>query len=67
MASKEIILRDRNHKPIAAIEIKDNGDKVLRDMNHNRRPIGYYDKLTDSTRDINHRIIGYGDILTSLL
>ena len=39
--------------------------KWLYDFNH--RKLGYYDKATNKTYDWQNRIVGNGDIITTLL
>jgi hypothetical protein len=62
---KTILLKDAKLRIIGRVEVKDNGDKVLK--NDKLQILGYYDARTDTTKDAKLRIIGHGDILTNLL
>ena len=63
--SERITLKDNLNRIIGYIEIRNNGDKVLKDQDN--RIKGYYVAEFNTTKDANNRIVGYGDILTSLL
>ncbi len=63
--SQTVPLKDRYYHIIGYVEIKDNGDKILK--NENYRIIGRYEARCDVTKDENYCIVGHGDILTSLL
>ena len=58
-------IRDRNFNIIAYVETEFNGKKVLRDRNF--RILGYYHPEDNTTRDPSFRIVGYGDMLTTLI
>lgn len=62
---KELTLRDYYGRIIGYIETKPNGDKVARDFY--KRIVGYYKKSIDATTDFYGRIVGRGDIVSSLI
>lgn len=62
---QEIVIKDYYGRIQGKIEVKDNGDKTLRDFYG--RILGTYQKSDDTTRDFYYRIVGHGDLLTSLL
>ena len=64
MGSEEII-RDFYNRIIGYIETKPNGDKVVRSPY--RQILGTYDKKQNLTKDQYFRIIGRGDLTSSLL
>ena len=55
----EHLIKDFYGKIIAKIEVKPNGDKVIRDFNG--RILGKYDSIRNVTTDFYGRIIGSGD------
>ena len=55
----EHLIKDFYGKIIAKIEVKSNGDKVIRDFNG--RILGKYDSVRNVTTDFYGRIIGSGD------
>jgi len=58
-------LTDRQHRTTGYIETQSNGVKRL--MDSQRRTLGFYEPDKDRTTDSQHRLVGSGDILTSLL
>ena len=62
---QKITVKDTQYNIIAFLEIKPNGDKVLKNKNYSI--LGFYDAATDVTKDVRYNIIGRGDILTTLL
>lgn len=60
-----ITLKDARFRIIGYVDIAPNGDKTLR--NEKFQILGYYNKQLDVTKDNRFRIVGRGDILTSLL
>ena len=62
---ERITLKDKNFRIIGYVEIESNGDKKLKDSSF--RILGYYQKSTDTTKDSSFKIVGHGDILTTLL
>lgn len=58
-------IKDSNHRVIAYIETDSSGDKIIRDRNHVTK--GYYKKSKNETRDRNHKLVGYGDQLLTLI
>lgn len=58
-------LEDSMHRIIGYLEIDGRGNKTLRDPHH--KILGYYEAGRNVTMDFTHRIVGYGDILASLL
>ena len=63
--SQTIPLKNDKLKIIAFLEIDSAGKKTLRD--DKQAIVGFYDPVTDTTRDKKLKIVGKGDILTSLL
>lgn len=59
------ILLDRTQKPIARLSTSQTGLKTLYTTTGVR--LGSYDPETNITKDENRTIIGYGDLLMSLL
>lgn len=62
---QRITLKDDRFRIIGYVDIAQNGDKTLR--NEKFQILGYYNKQLDVTKDSRFRIVGRGDILTSLL
>ena len=60
-----ITLKDARFRIIGYVDIAPNGDKTLRIEKF--QILGYYNKQSDVTKDNRFRIVGRGDILTSLL
>jgi len=58
-------LKDSFNNVLGSIETKQDGSKVLRDVNGKIR--GYYDPVTDHTRDPDKRILAKGDVLSTLI
>lgn len=58
------ILKDRNNRRIGQIKTQ-SGKQFIYDANNRR--LGSYDPKTNTTKDKNNRIIGKGNLLTSLL
>ena len=63
MADQQI--KDANHRLIAIIKTLPNGRLEIRDPMH--RALGYYDPKTNETRDMTHRVVARGNVLTSLI
>lgn len=58
-------LRDNNGKIIGKVDIQSNGNKTLFD--NNGKILGRYYASTNQTRDNNGYIVGYCDVLLTLL
>lgn len=58
-------LRDPQGRLIATIRTQSNGDQVIEDPQG--RPRGIYDPRMNQTRDMQGRLIGTGNLLTTLL
>ena len=58
-------LRDRSSRTIGYIITHPDGKQHLEDVSGHT--LGYYDPKQDKTEDRNHRTVGYGNLLTSLL
>lgn len=58
-------LKDFQNRIIGYVETKPNGDKIGYDFY--LRIVGYYDKRANLTKDFYHRVVGRGDILSSLI
>ena len=62
---QRITLKDDRFRILGYIDIAPNGDKTLK--NDRFQSLGYYQAKQDVTKDARFRIVGRGDILTSLL
>ena len=62
---ERITLKDAQFRIIGYVDIDSNGNKTLR--NEKFQILGYYKKNQNITQDFHFRIVGRGDILTSLL
>ena len=58
-------IRDFSGKIIGRVDVKPNGDKVIRDF-HNRI-LGYYVASRDVTTDFHNRVIARGDCTGMLI
>jgi len=58
-------LKDRSNRIIGTIETDSRGTQIIKDANN--RPKGHYDPSNKSTYDASNRIIGTGNLLTTLL
>lgn len=58
-------LKDSNYRIIGYIETKSDGTQVIKDSNY--RVKGYYDSKSNQTKDSNYRVVGHGNLLTTLL
>lgn len=58
-------IKDFYNRIIGYIETKPNGDKIGYDFY--LRIVGYYDKNSNVTKDFYRRIVGRGDMLSSLI
>ena len=58
-------IKDYYNRIIGYIETKPNGDKIGYDFY--LRIVGYYEKNSNLTKDFYRRIVGRGDILSSLI
>ena len=63
--SRRITLKDSYFRVIGSVDVKDNGDKVLKDKYFHVK--GYYYASQDVTKDEYFHVVAHGDILTSLL
>ena len=62
---ERITLKDSRFRIIGYVDIDSNGNKTLR--NEKFQILGYYKANQNITQDSSFRIVGRGDILTSLL
>ncbi|MCB5177589.1 hypothetical protein [Microvirga lenta] len=62
---KSTILKNRNHRVVAHIEIDSRGIHTITDQYH--RALGYFDPRTNRSSDRHHRVIGYGYLLAKLV
>ena len=60
-----IILKNKNFKIIGFINVELDGKKTL--MNRDFTIKGFYDPVTNMTKDRYFRLIGHGDLLTTLI
>jgi hypothetical protein len=58
-------LKDRNNNTIGYIQTDSKGKQTIKDKNLVVK--GYYDPETNVTKDKNHRVIGRGNLLATLL
>jgi hypothetical protein len=58
-------LRDSSQRIIGYIETKPDGSQIGRDAF--QRIKGYYDPNANATKDASLRIVGYGNLLASLI
>ena len=58
-------LRDARNKLLGKIKTLSNGKMELRDDRNRQK--GTYDPKTDQTRDDRNRVVGKGNLLTTLL
>ena len=58
-------LRDSSNKLIGTISEISNGQLEIRDPSNKR--LGTYDPKTNQTRDASNRVVGAGNLLTTLL
>jgi len=58
-------LRDRSGRLIGRIEIKSDGKQEIRDASGRLK--GHYDPKSNQTRDSSGRLVGTGNLLTTLL
>ncbi|MFM7152513.1 MAG: hypothetical protein ACKO4W_15865 [Bacteroidota bacterium] len=58
-------LKDRNNNTIGYILTDSKGKQTIKDKNLVVK--GYYDPETNVTKDRNHRVIGRGNLLATLL
>jgi hypothetical protein len=66
MPVSESLIRDVNYVIIGILQEMDDGTQILKSF-PSRQIIGEYWPQDDTTRDFSLRIIGRGNILTSLL
>ena len=59
------ILKDRAGRLIGKIKIRNDGKMEIRDRNGRLK--GTYNPKTDQTRDKNGKLVGKGNLLTTLL
>jgi len=58
-------LKDEHFHIIGYLETDQHGNQTLKDDKYHI--LGYYDPKTDYTKDEHFKVIGHGNILTSLL
>ena len=61
----KVPLKDRNSTIIGYLDTDSNGRQIL--MDRNLTILGFYNPNDNTTKDRNHTIIGYGNILITLL
>jgi len=59
------VLKDANYRIIGYIDTDLSGKQTIRDAHF--RIKGYYDPKTNHTKDSHFRLVGQGNLLTSLL
>ena len=58
-------LQDSSRRTIGYLATQPDGRQILEDARHMR--LGYYDPKTDKTEDAGHKLVGHGNLLTTLL
>ena len=58
-------LKDSSYRIIGYIETRSDGVQIIKDANYHIR--GYYEPSQNVTKDQNYRIVGHGNLLSSLL
>lgn len=58
-------LQDDRYRTIGFIDTDSNGKKTL--LNPRYQILGFYDPKQNVTQDARYRVIGHGDLLTTLL
>ena len=58
-------LKDAQFRILGHLDTETNGRQILKDAQF--RTLGYYEPSGDLTKDARYRIVGRGNILTSLL
>lgn len=66
MATKTEYIKTFEGVIVGIIETKDNGDQLARDFN-SRQILGYYRAKYNDTTDFYGRVIGRGNLLSSLI
>ena len=64
MSTKQT-LRDWHNKTIGYIVTQSDGKQRVEDVSGHT--LGYYDPKQDKTEDRNHRTVGYGNLLATLV
>lgn len=59
------VLKDKSNRVLGKIKTLPNGKLELRD--HTNSPKGTYNPKTNETRDKSNRVVGKGNLLTTLL
>lgn len=59
------VIKDKHYNIIGYITTDSNGKKVLKNTSY--KICGYYDPHTNVTKDASFRIVGYGNLLMSLI
>ena len=65
MATNIQTIKDRNHTVIGYIETRPNGTQEAKNAKHS--VVGSYDPGRNETKDATHRVIGYGNLLATLI
>ena len=63
MATKT--LEDASHRILGYLSTQPDGRQILENARHAR--IGYYDPKSNKTEDANHKVVGQGNLLQTLL
>lgn len=58
-------LKDKGYRILGYLDTDSDGSQTLQDAHH--RLVGFYKRRSDVTTDAQHRIVGRGNILVSLL
>jgi hypothetical protein len=58
-------LKDNKYRTIGYIDTDSSGKKTIKDAKY--RTCGYYDPKTNTTKDAKYRVVGKGNLLTTLL
>jgi hypothetical protein len=58
-------LKDSSYRVLGYIEQESNGTLTIKDASY--RVKGYYDPKQNETKDSSYRVVGHGNLLTTLL
>lgn len=60
-----VTIKDAQFRVLGYIDAESDGTQTARDSQY--RVLGYYDPRKDLTRDPQYRLVGYGNLLASLI
>ena len=59
------VIRNRSFQLMGFVETRSDGTQVAKDRNH--RILGYFNPKSNDTRDATYKVIGRGNLLSSLI